>query len=108
MGPKIQVLLEKAVEVHIVHPHWRAGTKIDGAEYVFLGGKDKGMGGIGEGTGGKCGCLESWLFVCKGEEHSPVKRSIRKDIVGSSSHTFTNSITGHSLSPSSSQVVNTT
>ena len=45
MGPKIQVLLEKAVEAHIVHPHWWAGTKIDGAEYVFLGGKDEGLGG---------------------------------------------------------------
>ena len=45
MGPEIQVLLEKAVEAHIVHHRWRAGTEIDGAEYVFLGGKDEGMGG---------------------------------------------------------------
>ena len=32
---------------------WEAGTEIDGVEYAFLPGEDKGTGG--EGTGGECG-----------------------------------------------------
>ena len=69
MGPEIRVQYEKAVEAQIVCPGWWAGTEIDGAEYVFLGRKDKST--AGEGLGGVCGFFESWLFVCRGEERNP-------------------------------------
>ena len=39
------------MEAHIVYPHWWVSTEIDGAEYVFLEGKDESTGG--EGTGKK-------------------------------------------------------
>ena len=44
----------------------------------FWEGKMKAWEVIGEGTGGKCGCLESWLFVCKGEEHSLVHNGLNE------------------------------
>jgi len=50
MGPEIRVLLEKAVEAHIVYPPWRAAPRLMVQNMCFWEGKTKAREVTGEDT----------------------------------------------------------
>ena len=112
MGPEIRVRLEKAVEAHIVYHRWqtvggRAPRSIV-QNMCFCEGKTKAQEVRAQE---ECECLESWIFVCRGEERNPVDNGL--DGVGWEGHGQKLQPHIHkqyytsSMMPSSSQVANT-